>query len=199
MQYPLFPLNLVIFPEGLLPLRIFEPRYLDMVRNSARSQSEFIICHLNENQNFDKAVSQYWVGTACEIVDFETLPDGLLGITARGTRRVKISHITRADNQLLHGHVETIEEEPDHDLPDDFIEWSKMIPLIMKKMGAPYDSQVTKPDSAQWVSARLTELLPFDLEHKQRILEIDYPHIRLEYLKDILQEAEYYTSKGNLS
>jgi len=199
MRYPLFPLNLVIFPEGLLPLRIFEPRYLEMVRNSGRSQREFIVCHLNENQNFDKAVSQYWVGTACEIVDFETLPDGLLGITARGTRRVKISHIIRTDNQLLHGQVETIEEEPDQNLPDDFIEWSKMIPLIMKKMGAPYDSQITKPESSQWVSARLTELLPFDLKHKQRILEIDYPHIRLEYLKDILQEAEYYTSKGNLS
>ena len=199
MQYPLFPLNLVIFPEGLLPLRIFEPRYLDMVRNSARSQSEFIVCSLNENQNFDRAVSKYWVGTACEIVDFETLPDGLLGITARGTRRVKISQISRADNQLLFGQVETIEEEKDQDLPEDFIEWSKMIPLIMKKMGSPYDSQTIKPESAQWVSARLTELLPFDLKHKQRILEIDYPHIRFEYLKDILQEAEYYTSKGNLS
>ena len=199
MQHPLFPLNLVIFPEGLLPLRIFESRYLDMVRDCAKSQREFIVCNLDENQNFERAVSQYWIGTGCEIIDFETLPDGLLGITVRGTRRVKISQIVRTDNQLLNAQVETIAEEQDQELPDEFLEWSKMIPLILQKMGSPFANQDLKPESAHWVAARLTELLPFDLKHKQRILEIDYPHIRLEYLKDVLKEADYYTSKGNLS
>ena len=199
MQLPLFPLNLVIFPAGILPLRIFEPRYLQMVRDCAKNQQEFVVCSLGENQTLKQAAESSWVGTACEIIDFETMPDGLLGITARGTRRVMISEPTQDANELILVTTETIPEEPDESLPDSFLEWSKIIPLITQKMGGAYANQEHKLASAQWVGARMAEYLPFELAHKQRILEIDYPLIRLNYLQDILQEAEYYLSKGNLS
>ena len=199
MQLPIFPLKLVIFPEGILPLRIFEPRYLQMVRDCAKNQQEFVVSSLDEKQTLNQSPDSSWVGTACQIIDFETMPDGLLGITARGTRRVMISKPDQQANALILASTETISEEPDSSLPDSFLEWSKILPLITKKRGGSYASQEHKLDSAHWVGARLAEYLPFELAHKQRILEIDYPLIRLEYLQDILQEAEYYTFKGNLN
>lgn len=199
MQLPIFPLKLVIFPDGILPLRIFEPRYLKMVRDCAQNQQEFVVSSLDENETLNLSPQSSHIATACQIVDFETMPDGLLGITAKGTRRVIIQNPEQQANELLVATTQAIAEESDQSLPDSFLEWSQIIPLIMQKMGGPYASQESKLDSAHWVAARMTEYLPFDLVHKQRILEIDYPLIRLEYLKDILQEAEYYTSKGNLS
>ncbi len=84
MHLPLFPLNSVIFPGGVLPLRIFESRYLDTVKECSRNQSEFVICLIKDGSEVGDAAKHQNIGTACRIVDWETLSDGLLGIIAQG-------------------------------------------------------------------------------------------------------------------
>ena len=199
MKLPLFPLNSVIFPGGVLPLRIFEPRYLDMVKDCVRNQSEFVICLIRDGSEIGAAAKYCNIGTACRIIDWETLPDGLLGITAQGDRRVEIKSSQIQDNQLLLGDIEYISEFEDESLPAKFHEWAHLISVIINELGRPFDEQKQELSSAHWVSARLTEFLPFELEQKQRILEIDHPLTRLEHLQDVLKDIEYYYSQGNLN
>jgi len=198
MNLPLFPLNSVIFPGGVLPLRIFEPRYLDMVKDCVRDQTEFVVCLIKDGSEVG-AAKHSSVGTACQIIDWETLPDGLLGITAQGQKRVEIKTTQVQSNQLLVGDIEYLSEFEDESLPAKFDEWAHLIAVIIKELGKPFDEQAQELASAHWVSARLTEFLPFELEQKQRILEIDHPLVRLEHLQDVLKDIEYYYSQGNLN
>ncbi len=199
MNLPIFPLNSVIFPKGVLPLRIFESRYLDMVRQCSRHQTEFVICLIKDGREVGTAAKHQNVGTACKIIDWETLPDGLLGITVMGQARVQVNHTQVQPNQLLVGEVEYLQEEEDQLLPEKFDEWANLISVIIKELGEPFSQQYQDLHSAHWVAARLTEYLPFELEQKQRILEIDHPLVRLEHLQDILKDIEYYYSQGNLN
>ena len=83
---PIFPLSTITFPGGYMPLRIFETRYIDMVKNCVKNNSGFgISLSKPNNEGF------YDVGTYCKISDWETMDDGLLGITARGKYRYKIN------------------------------------------------------------------------------------------------------------
>lgn len=199
MKLPLFPINSIIFPDGLLPLRIFEPRYLDMVKECVRNQSEFVICLLKDGSEVGTAAKHRTIGTACQIIDWETLPDGLLGVTAQGVRRVEIINTEVQSNQLIVGSVENLHDFNDELLPAKFDEWAHLISVIIEELGKPFDEQEQKLTSAYWVGARLTELIPFELEKKQRILEIDHPLVRLEHLQEVLKDIEYYYSKGNFN
>lgn len=199
MKLPLFPLNSVIFPGGILPLRIFEPRYLDMVKDCVRNQSEFVICLIKHGSEVGPAPKYCGIGTSCQITDWETLPDGLLGITAQGQRRVEITATEVQANQLLIGQIEHLSEFEDESLPAKFTEWAQLISVIIDELGQPFNVQDKQLSSAHWVGARLTEFLPFELEQKQRILEVDHPLVRLEHLQDVLKDIEYYYSQGNLN
>ncbi len=199
MKLPLFTLNSVIFPGGVLPLRIFEPRYLDMVKTCVREQSQFVICLIKDGAETGIAAKYQSVGTACRIIDWETLPDGLLGITAQGDSRVNITSAEVQSDQLLVGEVEYIDEDKDESLPKSYDEWAHLISVIIEELGKPFNEQSQHLDSARWVGARLTEYLPFELEEKQRILELNHPLVRLEHLYDVLQDIEYYYSQGNFN
>jgi len=199
MNIPLFPLNSVIFPGGVLPLRIFESRYLDMVKECSRNQSEFIICLIKDGSEVGSAAKHQAVGTSCRIIDWETLPDGLLGVTAEGQSRVEIKSSQVQANQLLIADAECLIEDDDVMLPEKFNEWAHLVSSIIKSLGEPFSLQSQNLQSAHWVAARLTEYLPFELEQKQRILEIDHPLVRLENLQDVLKDIEYYYSQGNFN
>ena len=199
MRLPLFPLNSVIFPGGVLPLRIFESRYLDMVKDCSRNQSEFVVCLIKDGKEVGNAAKHQNVGTSCRIIDWETLPDGLLGVTAQGQARVEIKTTQVQANQLIVADVEYLTEDDDVKLPRQFEEWAHLISVIIKELGEPFSLQSQDLRSAHWVAARLTEYLPFELKQKQRILEIDHPLVRLENLQDVLKNIEYYYSHGNFN
>ena len=109
-QIALFPLNTVLFPGGLLPLRIFEPRYLDMVGRCLRSDSVFGVVLLDAGSDTSREVSTASVGTSARIVDFQQLEDGLLGLLCRGERRFRISAHTRNDDGLNCAQVEWLDD-----------------------------------------------------------------------------------------
>lgn len=179
----------MIFPGGALPLRIFEPRYLDMIKACMRNEHGFGIVLIKQGEEAGKAAEVHNTGTECRIEDWETLPDGLLGITAYGEHKFDI-HSTRVEpNQLLMGQIKRLEPELDPELPDEFNEMRNLLQTIITKVGMPYTGLPAAYDRAGWVGARLTELLPLQSTIKQRLLEIDDHVVRLYHLKEAMQEA----------
>jgi Lon protease-like protein len=185
-QIALFPLNTVLFPGGLLPLRVFEPRYLDMVGRCLRSDSVFGVVLLDGGSDTSREVSTALVGTSARIVDFQQLEDGLLGLLCRGERRFRISARTRHDDGLNCAQVEWLVEARLVPVPAQF----QALVTVLRDAIVRLDSiaRFLEPnyEDAAWVSHRLAELLPLDQNALQRLLEIDDPETRLGLLAPIL-------------
>ena len=188
-RMPLFPLHTVLFPEGLLSLRIFEARYIDMVRDALRSNSPFGICHIREGDEVGGQAEIYPVGTSARIVDWSQTPDGLLGITVRGERKFRVVQSAEEDNGLLVGQVEWLPEESDTPLPPEFDSLGQLCQRILDEIGGPYAEAPQHCERAGWVGARLAELLPLPHETKQALLEMDDPLARLFQLRDAMLDA----------
>ena len=181
----------MIFPGGALPLRIFEPRYLDMVKDCMRNDHGFCIVLIRDGGETGRAANVHATGTLCGISDWETLPDGLLGITANGQERVHIEATQVESNQLVVGQLEALEELPDPALPEEFESLKDLLQRIITEVGNPYTTLPARYDYAGWVGARLTELLPLQLAMKQRLLEIDDHIVSLHHLKEAMQESNF--------
>jgi Lon protease-like protein len=186
-EIPLFPLNTVLFPDGYLPLRIFEQRYIEMVRECSLKASCFGVCLINNPEVSDRPASHMRVGTTAEICDFSTLDDGLLGITAYGRQRFTINNTRMRDNGLLMGDVEILAEPDITDLPDEYSVLSLITARFMEQLGDNYPAfQPGHLQDANWVGYRLAELLPLDLNEKQVMLQISDPLERLQALLELL-------------
>lgn len=188
-EVPLFPLNTVLFPGGVLPLRIFEPRYLDMVKRCMREGSAFGVTLLAGGAETDKNVATSEIGTLAQIVDFDQLPDRMLGITARGTRRFRRLGTRVQDDGLTIAEVELLPLDPVIDLPEEFARYAALLKQALPQMGDFFKHLRPHYDDAAWVSGRLAEVLPIPLQDKQRLLEMDDPISRLHVLQPLLRGA----------
>jgi len=189
-RLPLFPLNTVLFPGGLLPLKVFEPRYLDLVSDCMRNNTGFGICLIREGQEAGEPATVHEIGTMVNIVDWERRSDGLLGILVHGERRFRVKSTRTEKNGLLVADVEYLPFEPHSVIPEEFRSMSEMLGRIMKELGAPYDRLEIHYDLADEVCARLTELLPLQMEIKQQILEMEDPLSRLFALRDAMRDIK---------
>src|SRR3954471_9982366 len=108
----LFPLHTVLFPGGPLPLRIFETRYVDMVRRCTREQRPFGVVLIQEGDEAGPVSTTATVGCTARIADFYTLQDGLLGISCVGEHKFRVLRVWRADDGLNMAEVEWLEPEP---------------------------------------------------------------------------------------
>ena len=186
-EIPLFPLGTVLFPGGPLPLRIFETRYIDLVRRCMRDGSGFGVVLIREGAEAGTPAVTFDVGTYARIVDFSQQPDGLLGIRATGERRFRIRERRRARDGLNLADVEWLAEERSVPLPDEFAELGPAIDAILTQAGEPYTSLERRLDDAAWISGRLAEILPVPTVHKQHCLELDDPVERLRYLRPMFE------------
>ncbi len=190
-EFPLFPLRTVMFPGGVLPLRIFETRYLDMVKDCMRDERGFGIVLIKSGAESGPAAQVYKTGTLCRISDWETLSGGLLGITAYAEQKIHIGTTRVTSDQLIMGHIEELTEFPDAALPGEFESMRLLLRRIITQLGEPYSNLPARYEYAGWVGARLTELLPLQLSIKQRLLEIDDHVVRLQHLKEAMQGSEF--------
>jgi Lon protease-like protein len=190
LTIPLFPLHTVLFPGGTLPLRIFEPRYLDMVSNCMKAGTGFGVCLIREGSEVGKAASTYETGTLSEIAYFNRQPDGLLGITARGQQRFHIFSTEVLPNQLTMAEVELLDNETSSDLPQKFADAAETLRSLLEQLGQPFIKLEKHYQDASWVGSRLAELLPIRLEQKQYFLQLDDPIQRLERLVTLLNDLE---------
>ncbi|MEM1411179.1 MAG: LON peptidase substrate-binding domain-containing protein [Pseudomonadota bacterium] len=186
-EIPLFPLNVVLVPEGHLPLRIFERRYLDMVRECSGEGKPFGVVLVLPPDSPDQPASHTRIGTAAHIRDFHTMEDGLLGIVAQGGERFQVTGTRSRDDGLLVGEVQYLPPTPDLPLPAEYGLLADIVRGFMEKVGDDYPAfEHPRPDDASWIGYRLTELLPLDIMEKQALLELDDPRTRLQALLEIL-------------
>lgn len=184
---PIFPLHSVLFPGGPLALRIFEARYLDMVSRCLRDESGFGVALIREGDEVGKAAEVYDVGTLGQISYWEQRKDGLLGITVTGEQRFRIIESDVQENQLRIANVELLPNSGATPLPEQYRHMAGLLERVLDELGHPYITLTRDYDNADWVGARLVEVLPLELEQKQRLLQEDDPLVRLERLNATLE------------
>jgi hypothetical protein len=191
IEIPLFPLNTVLFPGGVLPLRIFEPRYLGMVGSCMKSGTGFGVVALREGREAGgSAVAFHLIGTLATIADFDRLEDGLLGITCQGGPRLRVRSQRVQPDHLVMAEVEVVTADPDIALEPIHAHLLAFLRDILEQADSGPYTRFLMPawDSAAWVGNRLAELLPLPLPVKQILLELNDPLQRLEVLNTLFQK-----------
>jgi len=190
LDIPIFPLNTVLFPGGVQPLKIFEQRYLDMAAACMKATSPFGICLIDKGNEVGEAATPHVLGTLASIADWEMEQLGILLVTTRGGRRFRIidSHVD--DEKLLRAKVELLLEPGAVALPP---ERRRLLPLLRRVVADLGPERIPEPhdyDNALWVGYRITEVLPIQNLAKQKLLELDDPLARLEILEKFLDQRQ---------
>ncbi len=186
----LFPLNIVLFPDGPLPLRIFETRYVDMVRRCMREGQGFGVALIREGREVGMGETDtYEVGTLATITDFHQLPDGLLGLSCVGQQRFGIQARSRQADGLHLAEVQWLDAEPAVPVPPRHARLPELLRTVLPQLGEVYTGIQMRLDDAAWVGHRLAEILPIPLGDKQSYLEMDDPVERLDRLAPIAPKA----------
>lgn len=186
MKVRLFPLNTVLFPGGPLPLRIFEPRYLEMISECLKNDTPFGVLLIREGGETGPATT-YSIGTLARITDWYQGSDGLLGVTAIGEQRFRLLSSERLASGLNVGEIEILPDEPSMPMPEEYRAMSEILEDVLDDLGRLYESLERRMDDAGWVTSRFVEILPIDLEEKQRCLEESDPANRLEVVQALLR------------
>lgn len=189
---PLFPLGAVLFPGGLLPLRIFEVRYLDMVKKCHAAQVPFGVVRLikgtdtaipGQQEQFDT------VGTLAQVDSLENPQPGLLSIRCTGTQRFRITHCERLKHGLWVADVAHIAPDQVLPLPDDLAQAARSLRHVIKELKTRTIEPFSGPaqlDDCGWVANRWSELLPLPSDLKQQLMQLESPLMRLELVGDLL-------------
>ena len=183
---PVFALNTVLYPGGPLPLRIFEPRYVDMVSDRLRRDAPFIVALIRDGGEVGGGASTHSVGTLARIVDWNRRDDGLLGITAHGGRRVQVLDSETRPDGLCVATARMLAEEPASTVPGDHRRLVALLRGLLDQLESTYRHVTPRYDDASWVGYRLSELLPMPLARKQHFLEMEEPLARLRDLTEIV-------------
>ena len=215
---PLFPLKTVLFPGGVLPLRVFETRYVDMVRACMKTDTPFGVVAIRSGAEVGAAAEPYQVGTHAHVVEWDMPELGVLLLQTQGGTRFRILETRRQNNQLLEALTEPLTDlQSDHhnqldtdvgiDADADASGASDhalavcsrvlrvVIDELMERASAEAGGALVNPfpephqlDHAGWVANRWCEMLPIDLEEKQALLEITDDAHRIIRVEQYLQQ-----------
>lgn len=187
-EIPLFPLGTVLFPDGPLPLKIFETRYVDMVSRCASEDLAFGIALLVSAD--DSGVARLAeVGTSARIIDWNQGSDGLLYITAMGERRFRILSARQQEDGLNLAEVEWLPAESPAAPQPTLRAMASALRALFATSGLLYESIEKKYSDASWVGFRLAEILPLAPETRQRCLELRSASARLELLQPVVKQV----------
>lgn len=192
MNVPLFPLNAVLCPGGKLPLRVFEPRYLDMITNCLKSDSGFVVVLLNSDSQESFGLPFYEQGTLAKIVDFDAGSDGVLHVVAEGHLAIRIVNASLAEDGLWWAEVAEVDYpaqvEQNVPVPDKYEELRQVLKALVQHPSVDDLNLMIDFEDSQQVGFRLTELLPLENPQKQYLFELDDPLYRLQKISDQLTE-----------
>ncbi len=189
LTIPLFPMNMVLFPGGILPLKIFEARYLDMISECLRSGQQFGVCLISSGKEVGGSAECYEIGTLAKIVDWDRRDDGLLEIVVEGKQRFRLLEQRERPNHLAEGDVQLIDDDDCEELPVQYQLLSDLLRQIAEKFELSFKTDHEKFENAVWVGYRLSEVLPLESEEKQALLEIDNPVNRLQQIQDVIEDV----------
>ena len=198
-ELPLFPLGNVLFSGGRLPLQIFEPRYVDMIKACTKSNTGFGVVLIRRGKEVrvdkdDEAPSIFDIGTYASIVDFNPLPNGRFGIITEGGLKFRVCSTRETDDRLLIGEVQFFPEEHLASIGEQFeplVEILRRLAQdpIIQRLGVNIDFA-----DARSVGWRLAELLPVDPETKQSLLQMQLPRERLAEIKRLVAKLQGFVS-----
>ena len=205
---PLFPLGTVLYPGGVLPLRIFEVRYLNMIGKCFKAGAPFGIVSLTEGSEVRRPGNAgpgsdgfareafSTIGTLATIAEFSVPQPGLMVISCVGAQRFEISSRERLRHGLWIADVTRLEDDQSIKIPDDLQHTANALGKLIKNLQARAVPTAKMPllvpyrlDDCGWVANRWCELLPIQVELKQRLMQLDNPLLRLELVSDILERT----------
>ena len=200
LELPLFPLDTVLFPQGLLPLRIFEVRYLDMIKRCHQSSTPFGVVSLTEGSQVQQPGGSgerfNRVGTLARIIELSSPQAGLLHIRCQGEQRFAVQRSEKLRHGLWVADAELLPADAEVPIPPDLQSSVKMLRRLLQQLQeqqvpaeqipllAPYQFE-----DCSWVSNRWCELLPLPVEMKQQLMTLDNPLVRLELVGDLLERS----------
>jgi Lon protease-like protein len=183
-EIALFPLNTVLFPGGLLPLRIFEQRYLEMTKACLRDNAPFGACLIREGREVGTPAVPCSVGCLAAIAEWEMPQLGLFHLLARGGQRFRILRTSTAPSGLIAADIEVLADLPGRSPVDP--DCRSVLESIIDKVGADRFPAPLDFENPDWVAYRLAEILPIHLAEKQALLEMSDAAQRFERLRHIL-------------
>jgi len=190
LEIPLFPLGGVLCPGGVLSLKVFEQRYLDMAAACMKNHAPFGVCLIASGKEVGAPAVPHEIGTLAHIDNGDVPQLGILMLSVHGGRRFRIlSRIVQADG-LLRARVELLDEQPGRSIPEAQL---GMLPLLRKIASDVGPEKMPEPhefEDAAWVGYRLTEIVPVQPLAKQKLLELDDPVSRLEILFTYLAQRK---------
>jgi Lon protease-like protein len=191
---PLFPLKTVLFPGGVLPLKVFEQRYISMTKACLKDDRPFGVCLLTQGEEVAgrgeaRIATEFApIGTLARITNWDMPQLGILHLRTEGDTRFRVRSHSVADDGLVIGQVTALAPEPSLALPESYAPLSKLLELLIERVGRENFPADLALGDASWVGYRLAELLPLPLHIKQTMLEINDCEVRLKVLAQFLRQ-----------
>jgi Lon protease-like protein len=186
---PIFPLNLVLFPGGALPLKIFEQRYQHMTKNCLRDDAPFGVCRIRSGQEVGAPAEPESVGCSARIVDWEMPHPGLFHLNCTGEAVFHVTNSWVEDSGLIRGDVEWLADSGDVVDPKHFGVCRSALDRFVKRAGERFVAGPTALDDPEWVSYRLAEIIPVSMQVKQDLLAQPSTAARVSRIAKLLQSS----------
>ncbi len=198
---PLFPLHTVLFPGGILPLKVFEPRYVDMVRECMKQETPFGIVLIKSGQEVGPTAVPETIGCVAHIAHWDMVTLGVLLLRTQGGERFRILETRELADRRLEARIEMIDADCVAPITAVHLSCAKALKLVIDdinakgkaEQGAAFESPFTLPpqlDDTGWVANRWCEILPISLKARQKLLELDDAQNRLAVVYQYLQQHE---------
>jgi uncharacterized protein len=194
---PIFPLSSVLFPGGVLPLRIFEARYMDMVRERMQREAPFGICLITRGGEVGEAAEHEPVGCLAHIRGWDMEQLGVLQLRAVGGQRLRVLERDIGANGLIRAKVELLPDDPPMPIPDEMRDCVVLIRRIVDELRTrepdPERRMIAEPcdfESAAWVANRIAEFMPIPAPAKYKLMVLDEPVVRLSIVHGWLQQHQ---------
>ncbi len=186
LEIPIFTLNTVLYPDSLLPLKIFEQRYMDMAKACMKDQLPFGVCLIQSGEEVGAPATPHGVGTLARIINWDMPQLGILQITARGEQRFLIEDSKVGANGLISAQVSVLSQETAQSIPAEYAACQDVLRHIIEELGESHFTPL-QMDNAAWVGYRLAEALPIKPSARQDLLEMNDSTTRLKILLEFLK------------
>ena len=187
MKLPIFPLKAVLFPGGRLPLRVFEARYMDMVKDCLKNERTFGICSITEGEEVGTPAAYASVGTIAKIESWDMAELGILGLVTEGGSRFNVLSRETTASGLAVADVALLQEEDADDTSPPAALFVDLLEKLIERVGERHFTAERHFDDPNWVSYRLAEILPLKLTLKQKLLEVNDSEVRLRVIGEFLR------------
>lgn len=199
---PLFPLNAVLFPDGILPLKVFEARYIDMVRDCMKRETPFGVVLIKSGQEVagaNAAAEPENVGCLAHIESWDAEQLGVLLLRTQGGQRFRILETHHCKDKHLEARVDMLPQHASANIAPQYQACANTLEIVIndvnqqchEKSGDDFASpfaSVLQLNHAGWVADRWSEILQIPLLARQKLLELDNPHTRLQIIHQYLQQ-----------